>query len=244
MNKSQKIALITGSARRIGAEIAKQFHGAGYGVVVHYLNSEKAALKLVENLNAVREGSAWAMKANLQSNEDIRVLLRQLMANLGRLDVLVNNASTFYPTPLTSASEKQWDDLMGSNLKAPFFLSQQAAPALIKSGGCIVNIVDIYAKKPLKNYPIYSVAKGGLHQLTSALAKEFAPYVRVNGVSPGVILWPEKDHHSSHEDQIAQIPLQRQGTPLDIAKAVLFLAKDADYITGQVLAVDGGKSLV
>jgi len=239
----QKIALITGSARRIGAEVAACLHQAGYGVVLHCRESKQSADELASRLNAQRENSAWVMQADLQSVLEINQLVEGLLTQHGRLDVLVNNASSFYPTPVVDASEQQWDELLGSNLKAPFFLSQSAFPALDKQGGCIVNMVDIYAKRSLDKHPIYSSAKAGLYALTETLAKELAPNVRVNGVAPGVIFWPEKQDVSAADEIISKIPLQRQGKASDIAETVLFLVR-ADYITGQIIAVDGGKSLV
>lgn len=244
MANIQKIVLITGAARRIGAEMAQTFHRSGYGVVVHYHRSAEEANSLVAELNDRREYSAWAIKADLQSIEGIGEMMKAVLKKTGRLDVLVNNASTFYETPVEKASEQQWNDLMGSNLKAPFFLCQAAFSALNASKGSIVNLVDIYGKRSLANYPIYSVAKAGLLALTESLAKELAPDVRVNGVSPGVILWPENQTLEKSAAIVQKIPLQRQGTPADIANTVLFLAKDANYITGQVIAVDGGKSLL
>jgi len=241
---TQKIVLITGAARRIGAEIAKTFHAVGYGVVLHCRDSKEAADKLMASLNAERENSAWVLQADLQSVEAIRHMVSGAVEKNGRLDVLVNNASSFYETSVETTDEAQWNDLMGSNLKAPFFVSQAAYSALKKTQGSIVNIVDIYAKKALSSYPVYSTAKSGLYALTKSLAKELAPDIRVNGVSPGAILWPEKQSIEKSEEVLKKIPLQCQGKPSDIAKAVLFLARDASYITGQVLAVDGGKSLV
>jgi pteridine reductase len=240
----QKIVLITGAARRIGAQIAKIFHEAGYGVVLHYRDSRVEAEALMGLLNGKRKGSAWVVKADLQSVEQIQQMIEGLIDKTGRLDVLINNASTFYETPLGTAKEAEWDDLMGSNLKAPFFVSQAAFNELKKTNGCIVNLVDIYAKRSLSNYSIYSTAKAGLSALTESLAKELAPEVRVNGVSPGVILWPENQSLELGEEIVMRIPLQRQGSVDDIAETVLFLSKNAGYITGQVIAVDGGKSLV
>jgi len=241
---SQKIVLITGAARRIGAQIAKTFHAAGYGVVVHYRDSRIEAEELAASLNLQRENSAWTIKADLQSVQQIEHMVDEAVVKAGRIDVLINNASTFYETAVGDANEEQWNDLMGSNLKAPFFASKSAFKALKKTKGCIVNIVDIYAKRSLPHYPIYSAAKAGLHALTESLAKELAPDVRVNGVSPGVILWPENQPTEFSGRIVNKIPLQRQGSPSDIAETALFLAKNADYITGQVIAVDGGKSLV
>lgn len=244
MSDIQKIALITGAARRIGANIAKTLHEAGYGVVIHYRKSSMEANELVQQLNERRANSAWAVKADLRSVEQIKFLFDETMVAAGRLDVLVNNASSFYPTPMGGVAEQQWDDLLGSNLKAPFFISQAAAPELKKRRGCIVNIVDIYAKRSLADYPVYSVAKAGLYALTESLAKELAPEVRVNGVSPGVILWPQAGAVKEAEKVLAKIPLQRQGSAKDIAETVFFLVAQASYITGQVIAVDGGKSLL
>ncbi|KXJ46232.1 MAG: pteridine reductase [Colwellia sp. Phe_37] len=244
MSNLQKIVLITGAARRIGAQIAKIFHEAGYGVVLHYRDSRVEAEALMGLLNGKRKGSAWVVKADLQSVEQIQQMIEGLIDKTGRLDVLINNASTFYETPLGTAKEAEWDDLMGSNLKAPFFVSQAAFNELKKTKGCIVNLVDIYAKRSLSNYSIYSTAKAGLSALTESLAKELAPEVRVNGVSPGVILWPENQSLELGEEIVMRIPLQRQGSVDDIAETVLFLSKNAGYITGQVIAVDGGKSLV
>lgn len=244
MSNLQKIVLITGAARRIGAQIAKVFHEAGYGVVLHCRDSRVEAEALMRLLNEKRKGSAWVVKADLQSVEQIQKMLKELIAKTGRLDVLINNASTFYETPLGMAKEAEWDDLMGSNLKAPFFVSQAAFNELKKTNGCIVNLVDIYAKRSLSNHSIYSTAKAGLSALTESLAKELAPEVRVNGVSPGVILWPENQSVELGEEVVKRIPLQRQGSVDDIAETVLFLSKNAGYITGQVIAVDGGKSLV
>ncbi|MFT5425647.1 MAG: pteridine reductase [Gammaproteobacteria bacterium] len=244
MAKQQKIALITGAARRIGAEIAKTLHQAGYGVVLHYHRSEEDAANLTMALNKLRPDSAWMIKADFQSMHDVDSLIKQTLDVSNRLDVLVNNASDFYPTPMSTATEQQWDDLMNCNLKAPFFLSQAAKPELDKTKGCIVNIVDIYAKGSLIDFPIYSISKSGLLGLTQSLAKEMAPKIRVNGVSPGVILWPENDIDKQHDEIIQRIPLQKQGSPEDIANAVLFLVRDALYITGEVITVDGGKGLI
>ena len=244
MAEHQKIALITGAARRIGADIARTLHDAGYGVVLHYHQSEEDAVNLTKTLNKLRPDSAWMIKADFQSTDDVNSLMKQTLDVTNRLDVLVNNASDFYPTPMTNATEQQWDEIMNCNLKAPFFLSQAAKPALEKTMGCIVNIVDIYAKSSLIDFPVYSISKSGLLGLTQSLAKEMAPVIRVNGVSPGVILWPENDVNNQQEEIIKHIPLQKKGSPEDIANAVLFLVRDAHYITGEVIAVDGGKGLI
>jgi pteridine reductase len=183
------------------------------------------------------------LRGDLLSIASLDPLLAEAAAAWGRLDVLVNNASSFYPTPIASATEAQWDELLGSNLKAPFFLSQAAAPHLERSSGCIVNMADIYAERPLKAYPIYSVAKAGVVMLTKALARELAPAVRVNAIAPGAILWPEDMPEEMRKHIISRIALKREGRPEDIARAVLFLIRDADYVTGQVIAVDGGRSI-
>ncbi len=244
MAKQQRIALITGAARRIGAEIAKTLHQAGYGIILHYHQSEKDAANLTKALNRLRSDSAWMIEADFQSMYDVNSLIKQTFDVSNRLDVLVNNASDFYPTPMGSATERQWNDLMQCNLKVPFFLSQAAKPGLDKTRGCIVNIVDVYAKDALIHFPIYSISKSGLLGLTQSLAKEMAPKIRVNGVSPGVILWPENGIDNKRDEMIKHIPLQKQGSPRDIANVVLFLVRDAHYITGEVITVDGGKSLI
>jgi len=244
MAKHQKIALITGAARRIGADIARTLHDAGYGVVLHYHQSEADASNLIKTLNSLRADSAWMIRADFQSMNAIESLVKQTLDVSGRLDVLINNASGFYPTPMGSVTEQQWSELMECNLKAPFFLSQIARPELEKVQGCIVNIVDIYAKNSLIDFPVYSISKAGLLGLTKSLAKEMAPVIRVNGVSPGVILWPENEVKNHKEDIIKHIPLRKKGTPSDIANTVLFLVRDALYITGEVINVDGGKNLI
>lgn len=246
MPKPQKIALVTGAAKRIGAETARVLHAAGFGVVLHYNQSADAARKLQEELNGLRESSAWVVQAELRKHSSCSAIIESVLRETGRLDVLVNNASSFYATPIATVSEEQWDDLVGSNLKAAFFLAQAAQPALKQSAGCIINMVDIYAQKPKQDFPVYSIAKAGLLAMTKSLAKEMSPEIRVNGVSPGVILWPEEvgTDIQAQEAVLSKIPLKRKGEPSDIAKTVLFLANDAPYITGQVISVDGGKGLL
>lgn len=243
---TSKVALITGAARRIGAEIARTLHEAGMNVILHYNASEEEAVHLSEKLNAIRPNSAMAIRADLQLLESENALINQATEIWGRLDALINNASRFYRTEMGKVTEYAWNDLMGSNLKAPFFLSQAAAPQLAKTKGTIVNITDICVEKPLRDYAIYSVSKSGLDMLTKVLAKELGPDIRVNAVAPGSILWPEGKNSLSDTDKqkiINKITLQRAGQPEDIAKAVLFFVRDADYITGQVLMVDGGRML-
>ena len=239
-----KVVLITGAARRIGAAIATRLHNSGADVAVHYRGSADAATELVRKLNAQRPGSAALFEADLVDIASLADLVDEITTWRGRLDVLVNNASSFYPTPPGEITEAHWDDLIGSNLKAPLFLSQAALPELRKSGGTIINIVDIHAQRPLRNHTIYGSAKAGLAMLTRSLAKDLAPDVRVNGVSPGAILWPEDDMGDATKDAILeQIPLARAGDPDDVAACVLYLARDATYVTGQIIAVDGGRSI-
>ncbi len=235
------VALVTGAARRIGAVIAETLHGADYRVVIHCRRSRAEAGALAARLNAARADSAIVIAADLLIVGEPERLVREAHAAFGRLDLLVNNASSFYPTTIGATTREQWNDLVGSNLAAPFFLCQAAAPFL--KNGAIVNLVDIHGARPLANHAVYSTAKAGLHMLTRALAKELAPGVRVNGVSPGAILWPEAETSEAEKKRIvAATPLARTGTPQDIADAVLFLARSA-YITGQIIAVDGGRSL-
>jgi len=236
-------ALVTGAGRRIGAAIVAGLHEAGANVVVHYFKSGEAAEALVANLNSARAESALAVQADLTDSAALPLLLADVTATTGRLDVLVNNASSFYPTPLGSITEEQWDDLLGSNLKAPLFLCQAALPHLKESQGVIINIVDVHSQRPLKNHPLYGAAKAGLAMLTRSLARDLGPEIRVNGVSPGAILWPETGMSEQiQKNIIAQTALKRAGRPEDVAAAVLYLVRDAPYVTGQILAVDGGRS--
>jgi pteridine reductase len=239
-----RIALVTGAARRVGAEIATQLHAAGADVGIHYRNSGEDATNLVARLNGLRPNSAAAFQADLLDTVSLPALVAAVVDWRGGLDVLVNNASTFYPTPLGEITEAHWDDLVGSNFKAPLFLSQAAAPSLRERRGSIVNIVDIHAQRPLRDHLVYGPAKAGLAMLTRALAKELAPEVRVNGVSPGAILWPEGGMSETAKASILdQVPLARPGDPADIAGCVLYLVRDANYVTGQIVAVDGGRSI-
>ena len=238
------VALITGAARRIGAAIARTLHAQGADVAIHYRESGDAANAVAEDLNAIRAGSAATFAADLNDLASLNHLVDDVCAWRSRLDILVNNASSFYPTPVGEITEDQWDDLIGTNLKAPLFLSQAALPALREARGVIINIVDVHSQRPLRDHTVYGPAKAGLAMLTRSLAKDLAPEVRVNGVSPGAILWPENDMSDATKDAILeQVPLGRPGTPDDVANAVLFLAKDADYVTGQIIAIDGGRSI-
>lgn len=240
-----KAILITGAAHRIGAETARTLHAHGANLVLHYRSSRDAAHRLQEELNSQRENSVVLVQANLLEVAKLKPVINDSLAAWGRLDALINNASSFYPTPIGKATEQEWDDLMGSNLKAPFFLSQAAAPALKQQHGCIVNIVDIHADRPLKRYPLYSMAKAGLAMMTKSLACELGPEIRVNAVAPGAILWPEEEDMDDVTKQriLSRTFLKRQGSPEDIAAAVLFLITGARYISGHILTVDGGRSL-
>jgi pteridine reductase len=239
-----KVVLVTGAARRIGAAIVTRLHAKGADVAIHYRSSSQEAENLAGRLNSERGDSAATFRADLLDMEQISPLIEEVRAWRGRLDALVNNASTFYPTPVGSITEDHWLDLMGSNLKAPLFLSQAAAPELAKHNGAIVNIVDIHSQRPLRNHAVYGPAKAGLAMLTRSLAKDLAPQVRVNGVSPGAILWPEDGMSDAAQHSILrQVPLQRPGEPDDIAGCVSYLLCDAGYVTGQIIAVDGGRSV-
>jgi pteridine reductase len=240
-----KTILITGGSKRVGAEIARLMHATGANLMIHYRSSAKEARALQDELNAVRENSVALIQADLLDIAVLPSLVSQTVATFGKLDVLVNNASSFYPTPVGTITEKDWVDLMGSNLKAPMFLSQAAAPELRKHYGCIVNITDIHADRPMKNYLVYSVAKAGLVGLTKSLARELAPNVRVNGVAPGPIMWPEGNadfDEVSRQRIVNHTMLKRAGSPSDIAHAVRYFIEDAPFVSGQILAVDGGRS--
>jgi len=239
-----KCALITGAARRIGAAIAELLHNHGARVAIHHRGSEPEAAALSDRLNLQRPDSASIFAGDLATAGAPESLVDAVVSWSGRLDILVNNASSFYPTPLGSITEEQWTDLTGSNLKIPLFLSQAALPHLRERRGVIVNIIDIHAKRPLRDHAVYVSAKAGLAMLTRALAKDLAPDVRVNAVAPGAIAWPENGMDDAVKENIAsQIPLGRSGEPADIARSVLFLARDATYSTGHILAIDGGRSI-
>jgi pteridine reductase len=239
-----KTVLITGGARRVGAAIGRTLHGAGANLVVHYRKSANEVAQLADELNGARPKSVVTFQADLLDLSKLPSLVEFAVRSFGSLDVLVNNASTFYPTKIGEITPTAWDDLMGTNLKVPLFLSQAAAPALKKSGGLILNIVDIHALRPLRSYTVYCAAKAGLHMVTRSLAKELGPEVRVNGISPGPVLWPEHDGDSATRAKIIQRTiLQKMGTPEDIARTALFFASQAPFITGQILAVDGGRSV-
>lgn len=237
-------ALITGAAKRIGAEISRMLHAEGMNIVIHYRASKDEAEALCNELNALRADSAIILQADLLKVDDCNTLVEKAADYWGELSALVNNASSFYPTPVGEITETHWDDLMGSNLKAPLFLSQAACPYLARNRGNIINIVDVHGFRPMKLHPVYCAAKAGLAMLTHSLARELGPEIRVNGVAPGAILWPESELDPQvQQDILERTALKRQGEPRDIAATVRFLIRDADYITGQVIPVCGGRSL-
>ncbi|MBL8200041.1 MAG: pteridine reductase [Chromatiales bacterium] len=239
-----KWALVTGAGRRVGAAIARTLHEQGAGVAIHYRGSASDAAELAAALNGARPGSALTIQADLHDTASLGGVVEAVVRHAGRLDILVNNASSFYPTPLADINEEQWSDLLGTNLKAPLFLAQAALPHLKTTKGVIVNIVDIHAVRPLKDHTMYGAAKAGLAFLTRALARDLAPDIRVNGVAPGAILWPEGGVSDHMRDVVLkQIPLKRVGEPADVAACVLYLVRDAHYVTGQIIAVDGGRSV-
>ena len=240
-----KIVLVTGAARRIGAAIARRLHASGASLMLHYRSADRDAQALQEQLNAARANSVSLIQADLLDFAGLPEIVKNTVARFGRLDALVNNASTFLPTPVGAIGEAEWDSLVGTNLKAPLFLSQAAAPHLKKAQGCIVNITDIHSDRPLKHYVVYTIAKAGLEGLTRSLARELAPEVRVNGIAPGPILWPEDGSFDEVTRQrvISHTLLRRVGDPEDIARTVHFLIADAPYVTGHILAVDGGRSI-
>lgn len=239
-----KVALVTGGARRVGRAIVATLHAAGYAVAIHYRASKADALALADELEAVRPGSTLLVEAELGEVRALAPMVARVFAHFGRLDVLVNNASAFYPTPIREASEDDWNDLFASNAKAPFFLAQAAAPALTLARGAIVNLVDIYADRPLAAHPIYAMAKAANAMMVKSLARELGPAIRVNGVAPGAVMWPETDKPSAEKQALLdRTCLKRAGDARDVADAVLYLARDARYVTGQILAIDGGRSV-
>ncbi|MBT3196343.1 MAG: pteridine reductase [Gammaproteobacteria bacterium] len=239
-----KVALITGAAQRIGAATAQLLHHSGMKLVIHYRNSDLAARRLQQLLESNRSHSVTLLQGDLHQTQTLKGLVEEAAAVWGRLDALINNASTFYPTPFGTITENQWDELLGINLKAPLFLAQAAAPYLTQQQGNIINMIDIHADRPLKEHPVYSTSKAGLAMLTKSLARELGPEIRVNGVAPGAILWPENEINATTKAEIiARTALKRSGAPSDIAHTIRFLIRDAHYITGQILNVDGGRTL-
>lgn len=240
---SRRVALVTGAAWRIGAVIARRLHAAGFDVALHARRSRAALDALVEELERARASSTLALEADLGDVAVLADLVNACVERFGRLDALVNNAAAFYPTPIGTATPAQWDELLGTNARAPFFLAQAAAPHLAAASGAIVNIVDIYAEQPLASHPIYSMSKAALAAMTKALARDLAPHVRVNGVAPGAILWPDSGKSDAAQQAVIErTPLRRTGSPDDIAGAVLWLL-DAEFVTGEIVRVDGGRHL-
>lgn len=241
-----KVVLVTGGAKRVGAAICRRLHAAGASIALHYRSSVQEALALQAELQAMRPDSVLCVQADLLDADAIPRLVHDTVRRFGRLDALVNNASSFFATPLSEIDERRWNDLIGTNLKAPLLLAQAAADELHRNHGAIVNIVDIHAERPMRGHLLYSVAKAGLTALTRALAQEMAPQVRVNAIAPGVIMWPESAEWVNEEQRhkiIAHTLLKREGEPDDVARTVQFLLNDAPYVTGQVIAVDGGRSI-
>jgi pteridine reductase len=239
-----RCALVTGGSKRIGAATVRVLHEAGYNVIIHCRLSRLTADALAAELNSIRPDSAKVIQGDLNVETIYDDLIEQAYHCWNRLDVLINNASSFYPTPVGSITLDDWNNLVNSNMKAPLFLAQAAAPHLKKSHGCIVNMIDVHAQRPMKAHPVYCAAKAGLSMITMSLAKELGPEVRVNGVAPGAILWPESDMPDHTKKLILErTTLKRPGTPIDIARTILFLVRDADYITGQIIAVDGGRTI-
>ena len=236
--------LVTGAARRIGASIATALHGRGCDLLLHFRSSEGEAAGLADEFNETRPGSAYLLQADLAQEDGPRKLADQVRKYSERLDLLVNNASRFYPTPVGEVDYETWKDLMGSNVRGPFFLCQALLPELRLARGAIINILDIHAEKPMRRHSVYCMAKSALLMMTRSLARELGPEIRVNGVSPGAIMWPENEPSESVKEYILERTVMKQiGSPNDIAGAVVFLGLDAPYVTGQVLAVDGGRSL-
>ena len=244
MAPERPVALVTGAAKRIGAAIARRLHAEGYDLALHYRSSRAEMDALVADLERDRPGSVIALQAELAEFDRLPELVARTVGHFGRLDGLVNNASAYYATPMGQATPAQWDELFASNARAPFFLAQAAAPHLARTGGAIVNIVDIYAERPLRGHAVYSMAKAALAMATKSLALELGPDVRVNGVAPGNVLWSENPIKAETlETVLERTALERQGEPGDIAEAVLWLLRGNRYVTGQILAVDGGRTL-
>ncbi len=239
-----KVVLITGGAKRLGAATARLLHANGATIVIHYHHSQIAAESLAQELNNLRNDSVSVVAADLLDTTQLHSIVMHCIKQHGQLDVLINNASAFYPTPIGTITEQHWNELIGSNLKAPLFLAQAATAYLKKTHGLILNMADIHAQRPLVEHPVYSIAKAGLVTLTKSLARELGPEIRVNAIAPGPVLWPEHEMSAELQQEIlSKTALKRQGSPDDIARAALFFIKDAPYVTGQILAVDGGRSI-
>ncbi len=243
---NSKVVLITGAGKRVGAAVAQYCHQMGMRLAIHYRESTQQAAALCASFNQQRQDSAIALGVDLRDTDKLEGLITNVISQWGQLDVLINNASSFYPTPLAQVTSNVWEDVMASNLKAPFFLSQIAAPHLKLQKGCIINLVDIQAQRPLKNYSVYCIAKAGLVMLTKSFANELGPDIRVNAIAPGIVLWPDDETQFNEvlrEKIVTRNALKRVGTPQDIANTAVFLINHADFITGQIIAVDGGRSL-
>ncbi|HJL92964.1 MAG TPA: pteridine reductase [Woeseiaceae bacterium] len=242
--KNKMYALVTGSAKRIGASIVKNLHASGLNIGIHYHSSRSDAISLCKELNSNRPDSASIFQADITQSLEARKLIKEFIHWGGKIDLLINNASSFYPTPIGKITDDDWNDLIGTNLKGPLFLCQEAAKNLRETQGSIINLIDIHTKNPLRNHALYVSAKAGLKMLTQSLAKDLAPEIRVNGISPGAILWPEGNINDQKKEAIlSQIPLQRKGTPQDISDCILFLLYHSNYITGQTITIDGGRSI-
>lgn len=247
-NQEQGVALITGGSGRIGAQTARRLHESGMNIAIHYRSSQAKAETLKAELESLRANSVELVQADLHNTSKLPAIIDVVEKRFGRLDALINNASSFYPTPVSEMSEAQWEDLIGSNVKAPLFLSEAAAPLLKKHNGCIINLVDVHAFRPMKNHTIYSMAKAANAMMVKSLARELAPEIRVNGVAPGAIAWPEQNNdqimnEDTKLDILSRVPMGRKGEFDDIAKTIRFLIHDAPYITGQIIAVDGGRMI-
>jgi pteridine reductase len=241
---TRPVALITGASRRVGAVVARTLHEAGYDLALHYRHSRDEAKTLADELEQQRPHSTLLLQGDLSDLSALPGLIDTLLAHFGHLDALINNASAFYPTPLDSATPTQWDELFASNAQAPFFLTQAAIPALREARGGIVNMLDIYAERPLKGYTLYCMAKAALSAMTRSLALELGPEIRVNGIAPGAVMWPSEGKSDAEKNEmLSRTPLDRAGTPEDVASAILWLLRDAHYTTGQVIHVDGGRIL-
>ncbi|MDX1810569.1 MAG: pteridine reductase [Gammaproteobacteria bacterium] len=238
-----KVILVSGAAHRVGKQIARTLHESGAKIIIHYRRSQQAAEQLSQELNTQRANSAQIVCADLDQQTAYESLIAESHACFGQLDALINNASEFFPTEIGTVTPENWDSLFNSNLKAPFFLAQAALPHLRKTSGNIINIVDIHADRPMKGYPVYCMAKAGLAMMTKALAKELGPDIRVNGVAPGAVMWPDDMPEDVQNEILARTALKKPGSALDIAKTVRFILQDAPYMTGQIIAIDGGRSL-
>ncbi|NII72763.1 pteridine reductase [Dyella sp. SG562] len=242
--QERPVALITGGVKRVGAQIARTLHAAGYDLVLHFRSSVNEAVALAAELEHQRAGSTLAIQGELADLDGLPAMIEQALQHYGRLDALVNNASAFFPTPVGSATTAQWNELFASNAQAPFFLAQAATPALRETHGAIVNLVDVYAERPLANHPIYCMAKAALTAMTRSLALDLAPDIRVNGIAPGAVMWPSDGKpYDDQQAMLARTPLRRAGSPQDVAGAVLWLLRDAPFVTGQIIRIDGGRSL-